>query len=87
MQARVVERVQRSRLGSDDRDAFVADGVLDELAGLDDLLFPARDLPYPRPEPRLLELGEVARGVALLGHETVGPDEQGSEVGHVRIGL
>ncbi len=87
MQARVVERVQRARLGPHDHDRLVADRVLDEVAGRGDLLLAARDLPDPGPQPRLLELGEAAGRVPLLRHEAVGPHEQGLEVGHVRIGL
>ena len=87
MQARVVERVQHAGFGADDRDGLVADRVLEEVARAGNLLLTARDLPDARPQSLLLELGEGAGGVSLLGHEAVRAHEQGVEVGHVRIGL
>ena len=82
-----MERGERAGLGAHDDDRLVADRVLEEVAGLGELLLAARDLPDPRPEPLELELGELAGRVALLRHEAVGPHEQVVEVAHARIGL
>ena len=57
-----------------DDDRLVEDLVLDEVAGLRDLLEPARHLPHPRPEQLGLQRVELRVVVALLGDPVHGLD-------------
>ncbi len=68
-----------------DRNRLVADLVLEEPAGLVDLLGPARDLPDARPQPVELEVGERRGRVPLLGQEPVGPHQHACQISHDRI--
>src|SRR5581483_1211256 len=75
VQAGVVEGADAAIGGAHDEDRLVADDVLDEVAGLSDLLFPAGDLPHARPEALHLEVDELPGDVALLRNQ----------VGHGRL--
>ena len=65
--AGVLERPHTHVLGAHHDDRLVEELVLDEVAGLGDLLEPAGHLPDPRPEQLGLHLVEVRVEVALLG--------------------
>jgi hypothetical protein len=87
VQARVVEADDLVGLRAYDDDRVVADRVLQEGAGPDQLFLTAGDLPYARPEPLELELRELAGRVALLRQEAVRANEEVIEGTHARIGL
>ncbi len=52
-----------------DDDRLVADGVLEEVAGLGELLFAASHLPHAGPQALHLDVEELTRGVASTGDD------------------
>ncbi len=68
MAARVVVGPHVLGVKAHDDDGLVEDLVFDEVAGLGDLLEPARHLPHARPEQLVLQLVELRVVVPLLGN-------------------
>ena len=71
--AHVLERAQLAVVAAHDRDRVPAGAVLEPVARLGDVVDRARDLPHPRPQQLVFELGELRRDVAIFrdrdGHD------------------
>ena len=80
MAAGVLEGGRSPAFGAHHDDGLIQDLVLGEVAGLRDLLEPARHLPDPRPQELRLHLEEVRVEIALLA----GPVGELDRVGHRR---
>ena len=67
-----------------DEDGLVADGVLEEVAAVGNLLLPASYLPHMRPQELHFEVEELLRGVAGAGddHHPSGLSQSMSVVDH-----
>ena len=71
-------------VAADDQDRLVADRVLEEIAGIGNLLFPACNLPDAGPQAIHLEVEELLRRVASArdDHHAVGLAQCVSVVGN-----